>query len=77
MEVKKVNFKRFIASEGMALKWKTKLFDYSKKEVVEDYMWSSHDAVIDTNSLIGEVEEIPYSQYEEETKFCGLCKAWC
>jgi hypothetical protein len=74
MEVKDVNFKRFVASEGMALKWKVNSWDYCKQEATEGAIWSPYDAVIDLNSIIGEVEEIPFSQYEEETKHC--CLGW-
>ena len=74
MEVKDVNFKRFVASKGMALKWKVKAWDYCKQEATESYIWSPYDAVIDLNEIIGEVEEIPFSQYEEETKHC--CIDW-
>lgn len=74
MEVKDVNFKRFVASEGMALKWKVKAWDYCKKEATEGFVWSPYDAVIDLNEIIGEVEEIPFSQYKEETKHC--CIDW-
>ena len=72
MEVKETNFKRFIASEGMALKWKQECYNYHDKKPEEGFMWSAYDAIIDMNNLIGEVEEIPYSQYEEETKSCAF-----
>ena len=72
MESKDVNFKKFIADEGMALKWKIKLWDYQKNEVVEEYFWSPYEALIDINTLIGQVEEIPYEQYVEETKLCAF-----
>lgn len=71
MEVKDVNFKRFVASEGMALKWKVNSWDYCKQEATEGFIWSPYDAVIDLNEIVGEVEEIPFPQYKEETKhFC-------
>lgn len=73
MEVKDVNFKRFIADEGMALKWKVKSWNYCENRVTEGYMYSPYDAVIDINSVIGNVEEITREQYEEETKTFGLC----
>ena len=74
MEVKDVNFKRVVASKGMALKWKVNSWDYWKQEATEGVIWSPYDAVIDFNNIIGEVEEIPFSQYEEETKHC--CLGW-
>ena len=74
MEVKDVNFRRVVASKGMALKWKVKAWDYCKQEATEGFIWSPYDAVIDLNEIIGEVEEIPFSQYEEETKHC--CLGW-
>ena len=74
MEVKDVNFKRVVASKGMALKWKVNSWDYCKQEATEGVIWSPYDAVIDFNNIIGKVEEIPFSQYEEETKHC--CLGW-
>ena len=73
MEVKDVNFKRFIADEGMALKWKVKSWDYRENKAMEGYMYSPYDAVIDINSVIGNVEEVTREQYEEETKTFSLC----
>lgn len=73
MEVKDVNFKRFIADEGMALKWKVKSWDYRENKAMEGYMYSPYEALIDINSVIGNVEEITREQYEEETKTFGLC----
>lgn len=73
MEVKDINFKRFIADEGMALKWKVKSWDYRENEATEGYMYSPYEALIDINSVIGNVEEITKEQYEEETKTFGLC----
>lgn len=70
MEIMDVNYKRFVANEGMALKWKMRMFHYGENKVVEDYVWSRYDAVIDLNSLIGKVEEIPIKQYEKETSHC-------
>ena len=74
MEVKDVNLKRFVVSDGMALKWKVKSWDYFKQEAKEGFILSPYDALIDINSIIGKVEEIPFSQYEEETKHC--CLGW-
>lgn len=71
MEVK---FKRFVASKGMALKWKVKSWDYCKQEATEGFVWSPYEALIDLNDVVGEVEEIPFSQYKEETKHC--CIGW-
>lgn len=70
MEIKDVNYKRFVASEGMALKWKVKSWDYCKQNATERFVWSPYEALIDLNNIIGEVEEIPFSQYKEETKHC-------
>ena len=70
MEIKDVNYKRFVASEGMALKWKVKSWDYREQKATEGFVWSPYEALIDLNSIIGEVEEIPFSQYKEETKHC-------
>lgn len=73
MEVKDINFKRFIADEGMALKWKVKSWNYRENEATEGYMYSPYEALIDINSVIGNVEEITKEQYEEETKTFGIC----
>lgn len=72
MEKKKVNFVRYTSSEGMSLKWKEFGYDYQKKKMEESTRWEEKDAIIDENNLIGEVEEIPYSQYLEETKHCAF-----
>lgn len=72
MEVKDVNFKRVVANSGMALKWKVKSWDYCRQEATEGFHWSPYEALIDFNSIIGEVEEIPFSQYKEETKHCCI-----
>lgn len=72
MEVNNVNLKRFVANEGMALKWKIKSWDYSQQKATEGFVWSPYEAMIDINSIIGKVEEIPFSQYKEETKHCAI-----
>ena len=72
MEIKEVKFKRFVASGGMALKWKELYWDYSQKKFKEGYTWALGSIVIDTNNLVGQVEEIPISQYEQETEHCGI-----
>lgn len=74
MKVKDVNFKRFVPSKGMALKWKVISWDYCKQEATEGFHWSPYEVLIDLNNIIGEVEEIPFSQYKEETKHC--CIDW-
>lgn len=72
MDVKDVNFKRFIADEGMVLKWREKSWNYLTNEVRENTRWTPYSAVIDINSIIGEIEEITYDQYKKETRCCGL-----
>ena len=74
MEIKDVNFKRFVASEGMSLRWKERCYDYREKKIMEGVKWAEKVALVDVNALIGEVEEIPFSQYKEETKHC--CIDW-
>lgn len=74
MEVKDANFKRFVPSKGMALKWKDISWDYCEQKETEGFHWSPYEALIDLNNIIGEVEEIPFSQYKEETKHC--CIDW-
>lgn len=75
MEVKEVNFKRFIAGKGMALKWKVKSWHYGEDKPTEGYMWSPYDAIIDLNDIIGDVEEITFEQYQEETKSAAICRS--
>lgn len=74
MEKKKVKFVRYISSEGMSLRWKEWCYDYREKKIMEGVKWAEKVAFVDVNALIGEVEEIPYSQYKEETKSC--CIDW-
>lgn len=70
MEVKDVNFKRFIADEGMALKWREKSWNYKDNNVCDFPRWSPYCAIIDINNIVGDVEEITMEQYDEETKNC-------
>lgn len=73
MEVKDVNFKRFIADEGMALKWKVKSWDYRENKPTENCRYSPYEALVDINEVIGNVEEITMEQYNEETKDFAFC----
>lgn len=73
MEVKEVNYKRFVPSEGMALKWKVKSWDYRENKATEGYMYYPYEALIDINSIIGNIEEITMEQYKEETKDFAFC----
>ena len=70
MEVKEVNLKRFIPSEGMVLKWKERFWNHTEKKFQDSNMWSINSLPIDLNNLVGEVEEITMEQYEEETRIC-------
>ena len=74
MEKKKVKFVRYISSEGMSLRWNERCYDYREKKIMEGVKWAEKVALVDVNALIGEVEEIPFSQYKEETKHC--CLGW-
>ena len=68
MEIKDVNLKRFIASEGKALKWSENYWDeFGGVWQIITHV-SSRDAMIDVNSVVGEVKEIPYEIYKEEVK---------
>ena len=68
MEIREVNFKRFIASEGKALKWSENYWDeFGGVWQIVTHV-SSRDAMIDVNSVVGEVKEISYEEYTEETK---------
>jgi len=73
MEVKDVNFKRFIADEGMALKWKVKSWNYRENKSTEGFRYSPYEALVDINEVVGNVEEITMEQYNEETKDCAFC----
>lgn len=77
MEVKDVNLKRFTAGEGMALKWKELSWDSQLNKMTEGYRWSPKEVFIDINHVLGEVEEIPFIQYKEETKYCCCDYALC
>lgn len=68
MEVRETNFKKFIASEGMALKWYEERWNYLHKRYEVSETYSPHEALIDLNSVTGEVEEVPMAEYEEWSK---------
>lgn len=71
MEVKEVNYKRFIPSEGMALKWTTKEYNIFSEKVEELTRRVPHEMTIDVNTLIGEVEEITMEEYKSSaTAYC-------
>lgn len=72
MEVRETNFKRFIAGEGMALRWKQSWIHPVTGERKEDYSYTPKEVVLDANSLEFDVEEIPLSQYDEETSKPGM-----
>ena len=69
MEVKDVNFKRFIADEGMALKWINTEWDYIHQKRYNRTHMSPYDAVIDINNLVGDVEEIPMKEFLDEHEY--------
>lgn len=71
MEVKEVNYKRFVPSEGMALKWKTREYNIFEEKISEQVRRVPHEMTIDTNTLIGEVEEITMEEYKASaTVYC-------
>lgn len=72
MEVKETNYKRFIASEGKALKWSEEHWDYTNRKKFITERYSPYDAIIDVNILVGGVEEVPFEEYEKESKCYGL-----
>jgi len=72
MEVKETNYKRFIASEGKALKWSEEHWNYNSRSKFIAERCSPYDALIDVNALVGEVVEIPFEEYEKEAKYYGL-----
>lgn len=68
MEIKETNYKRFIPSEGKALRWSQYDYDYlTKKKSVFEHC-TTEEALIDVNQLSSEVVEIEMSEYEEFTK---------
>ena len=71
MEVKDVNYKRFVPSEGMALKWTTREFNIFSLKIEELTRSVPHEMTIDVNTLIGEVEEITMEEYKlSATAYC-------
>lgn len=71
MEVKDVNYKRFVPSEGMALKWTTREFNIFSLKIEELTRSVPHEMTIDVNTLIGEVEEITMEEYKSSaTVYC-------
>lgn len=71
MEVKEVNFKRFVPSEGMALRWTTKEYNVFSERIEEQTRSVPHEMTIDVNTLIGEVEEITMEEYKSSaTAYC-------
>lgn len=71
MEVKEVNYKRFVPSEGMVLKWTTREYNIFSLRVEEVTKRVPHEMTIDINTLIGEVEEITMEEYKESaTSYC-------
>ena len=73
MEIRDVNLKRFIASEGKALKWSENYWNEFEGVWNIATHLSSREAMIDVNCIIGEVKEIPYDEYKEETKHFCCC----
>ena len=68
MEIRDTNFKKVKATDGMAIKWKEERWNYLHGcyEVSEAY--SPNDALVDMNSIVGEITEVPMSEYEEWVK---------
>lgn len=69
MEVKDVNYKRFVASEGMALKWINIEWDYIYQKPYNRLCMSPYDTVVDINNIVGKVEEIPMKVFMEEHEY--------
>ena len=76
MEARDVNFKRFVASEGMALKWVNIEWDYIRQKPYNRICMSPYDIVLDINNLVGKVEEIPMENFikEHEYLYVGMAK---
>lgn len=49
-----------------------KSWGYCEQKATEEFHWSPYEALIDLSDIIGEVEEIPFYQYKEETKHCCI-----
>ncbi len=65
MEVKEVKLKRFVASDGKALKWRWRTYNYSSHEYEEQDHYAEREAAIDTNLLVSEVMEVSIEEYKE------------
>ena len=68
MEVRDTKFKKFIAAEGMALKWNEERWNFLHKRYEVSETYSPYEALIDVNGVIGEVTEVPITEYEEWAK---------
>ena len=68
MEIKDTNFKKVIASEGMAVKWYENRWNHLHKRYEVSESYSPYDALIDMNEVVGEVTEVPMSEYNEWAK---------
>ena len=64
MERKKCRFVRYTASEGKALKWQIRDYNYAKQDFSIYLMSAPKTALIDEAELVGEVEEISMEEYE-------------
>lgn len=73
MKIIDTNFKRFIASEGMALKWTEERWSYPNKCYEPTLAYSEQEALIDQNNIIGNVEEVPLSEFKEWSKDKCYC----
>lgn len=73
MEIRETNYKRFIASDGKALRWKEKSWNYQNKCEEDREYYSDHEALIDESRLVEKVVEVPYSEYikwSRDKEFC-------
>lgn len=68
MEKQDVTFVRFTASKGKVLKWRSKCFNYftNKLEIITTY--SVQSEILALCDIVGDVEEVPYEEYEESLK---------
>ncbi|MBO5387158.1 MAG: hypothetical protein J6A59_03345 [Lachnospiraceae bacterium] len=64
---------RYTASEGKALKWVARGYNYSKKEFTEGVACAERTATIDETTLVGAVEEISQEEYNELYKKHCTC----
>ena len=66
MRTKEVNFKRYYPSEGKALKITQRVYNYCTQKEENRVLYTyAEGALVDENSLVVPVEEVPLEEYEK------------